>query len=60
MSNQYAGEFLKADIDDASDIDVVKSVRSLPTFIFYKDGNKIDSFTTTNPSVLDDKIRANQ
>lgn len=43
LNNKHQNvEFIKVDIDEAEDIADFCNVRSIPTFIFYKNGSKID------------------
>lgn len=48
--------FLKVDVDDAQDVASFCDVKSMPTFQFYKNGNKIDEFSGSNRDMLEEKI----
>uniref|UniRef100_A0A9J8AUD4 Thioredoxin b n=1 Tax=Cyprinus carpio carpio TaxID=630221 RepID=A0A9J8AUD4_CYPCA len=48
--------FLKVDVDDAQDVASFCDIKCMPTFHFYKDGKKIDEFSGSNQSKLEEKI----
>ncbi|KAM4663373.1 thioredoxin-like [Discoglossus pictus] len=49
--------FLKVDVDDAEDVAIYCDVTCMPTFQFYKNGERVDEFSGANRSVLEDKIK---
>lgn len=49
---------LYADIDDAQ-IDVVKSARSVPLFLFYKNGSRVSEIVNPSPDQLEYTLRSN-
>ncbi|XP_016316240.1 thioredoxin-like [Sinocyclocheilus anshuiensis] len=48
--------FLKVDVDDAQDVASFCEIKCMPTFQFYKHGKKIDEFSGSNQSNLEEKI----
>eukprot|EP00009_Paramoeba_aestuarina_P001783 CAMPEP_0201506572 /NCGR_PEP_ID=MMETSP0161_2-20130828/486_1 /ASSEMBLY_ACC=CAM_ASM_000251 /TAXON_ID=180227 /ORGANISM="Neoparamoeba aestuarina, Strain SoJaBio B1-5/56/2" /LENGTH=105 /DNA_ID=CAMNT_0047900707 /DNA_START=88 /DNA_END=405 /DNA_ORIENTATION=- len=48
--------FLKVDIDDAEEIASVLKVASVPTFIFYKDGEQVERFSGANANKLKEAV----
>ncbi|XP_064414446.1 thioredoxin-like [Latimeria chalumnae] len=48
--------FLKVDIDEAEDLAQLYEIKSIPTFFFFKNGEKIDSMNGANESKLLSKI----
>ncbi|KAK0636813.1 thioredoxin-like protein [Bombardia bombarda] len=55
---RYAGKihFAKFDIDDVGDLTQELGITSMPTFLFFKDGEKVDKVIGANPKVLEPKI----
>lgn len=45
-------KFYKVDADAQEQIAVEVGIRAMPTFMLFKDGNKIDGLTGANPSAL--------
>ncbi|KAF8079233.1 thioredoxin [Lyophyllum atratum] len=53
-SPDFSGvEFYKVDVDDQPDIAQEVHVRAMPTFVLFKDGNKIDDLVGANPKGLE-------
>ncbi|CAO3645243.1 unnamed protein product [Cunninghamella echinulata] len=48
--------FAKVDVDEAADVAQEVGVRAMPTFGFFKDGNKIKEVVGANPSALQSAI----
>lgn len=47
---EYTGvEFYKVNVDDQGDIAQEVGIRSMPTFMLFKDGNKVADFIGANP-----------
>ncbi|KAK1175786.1 thioredoxin-like [Acipenser oxyrinchus oxyrinchus] len=44
--------FLKVDVDDAQDVAEMCKVNSMPTFQFFKNGQKVDDFSGANKDKL--------
>jgi len=50
--------FLKVDVDEVQDVAHAEGVRSMPTFVFYRNGSKVDTFSGADPSLLASKVQA--
>uniref|UniRef100_A0A8C5P713 Thioredoxin domain-containing protein n=1 Tax=Leptobrachium leishanense TaxID=445787 RepID=A0A8C5P713_9ANUR len=50
-------EFYKVDVDDLSDVAEQCGIRAMPTFIFYKNGQRIDDLRGANTTELKAKIK---
>ncbi|KAG8006095.1 Thioredoxin [Nibea albiflora] len=48
--------FLKVDVDDAEDVSAHCQINCMPTFHFYKNGEKVDEFSGANPNTLAEKL----
>lgn len=48
---------LQVDVDECEDIAMEYNVSSMPTFVFVKNGNKVDEFAGANANKLDDTIK---
>ncbi|KAL4263153.1 Thioredoxin [Pleurotus pulmonarius] len=63
LFQQYAGEagqgveFYKVNVDECDDISQEVGIRSLPTFMVFKDGAKVDEVVGALPTKLQDLIR---
>ncbi|XP_065185164.1 thioredoxin-like [Sycon ciliatum] len=44
--------FLKVDVDEASDVAEVYKIQCMPTFLFFKNGEKVDEFSGANEQKL--------
>merc|ERR1712050_335294 len=55
LSKDYAGKvkFIKVDVDELEDLSAEQEVKAMPTFSFFKDGKKLESFAGANK----DKIK---
>ncbi|KAK5578359.1 hypothetical protein RB653_008029 [Dictyostelium firmibasis] len=49
--------FFKVDIDACPDLEIVKGVQGVPTFIAYKNGALIEKFTGANKSSLEALVK---
>nr|ACM09596.1 Thioredoxin [Salmo salar] len=47
--------FLKVDVDDAADVAQHCEIKCMPTFHFYKNGEKVDDFSGANQATLEEK-----
>ncbi|KAL0277834.1 UNVERIFIED_CONTAM: hypothetical protein PYX00_004978 [Menopon gallinae] len=48
--------FMKIDVDDNEEIAAEYEISAMPTFVFIKNGNKLDSFSGANYNKLKDII----
>lgn len=48
---------LKINVDECSNLASAYHVRSMPTFVFIKNGREVDRFSGANQDLLLDKIR---
>ncbi|KAL4931596.1 thioredoxin family protein [Aspergillus undulatus] len=60
---QFAKEYLDAkfyqiDVDELSDVAAEIGVRAMPTFLLYKDGEKISDVVGANPPALEAGIKS--
>lgn len=59
MSNQYTNViFVKVDVDEQSDIAGKCGIRAMPTFQFYKNGEKVDELCGANEAAIKSKVEA--
>ncbi|XP_054253314.1 thioredoxin [Indicator indicator] len=59
LSEKY-GEvvFIEIDVDDAQDVATHCDVKCMPTFQFYKSGNKVQEFSGANKEKLEETIKS--
>ncbi|XP_038586631.1 thioredoxin-like [Micropterus salmoides] len=50
--------FLKVDVDEAEDVSAFCKISCMPTFQFYKNGEKVDEFSGANKATLVEKLAA--
>ncbi|KFV95655.1 Thioredoxin, partial [Eurypyga helias] len=50
--------FIEIDVDDAQDVAAHCEVRCMPTFHFYKNGEKVQQFSGANAAKLDETIQS--
>ncbi|TMS01868.1 thioredoxin b [Larimichthys crocea] len=48
--------FLKVDVDDAEEVSTHCNINCMPTFQFYKNGEKVDEFSGANQTTLEEKL----
>ncbi|XP_029944363.1 thioredoxin-like isoform X1 [Salarias fasciatus] len=48
--------FIKVDVDEAEDVSTHCGISCMPTFQFYKNGQKVDEFSGANAAQLKDKL----
>ncbi|KAI6375136.1 hypothetical protein MCOR25_003030 [Pyricularia grisea] len=61
LSNEYTKlEFVHADIDQLNEVEVVKSVRSVPTFAFFKHDKELQRFSGASEAKLREMIQSLQ
>ncbi|KAL6872784.1 thioredoxin domain-containing protein [Trichoderma novae-zelandiae] len=49
--------FVKFDVDELPELSRELGIRAMPTFLFYKNGNKVDEMIGANPPVLLQTLR---
>ncbi|KAH8329391.1 hypothetical protein KR074_009663, partial [Drosophila pseudoananassae] len=61
LATQYADHIVvvKVDVDECEDIAMEYEVSSMPTFLFIKNGSKVEMFSGANATRLEDVIKAN-
>ncbi|GKZ30443.1 thioredoxin trx1 [Aspergillus brasiliensis] len=50
-------KFYKIDVDDLSDVAAELGVRAMPTFVLFKNGQKVGDVVGANPNALEVKIK---
>ncbi|XP_028420721.1 thioredoxin b [Perca flavescens] len=50
--------FLKVDVDEAEDVSADCKISCMPTFMFFKNGQKVDEFSGANKDTLVQKLQA--
>ena len=59
FSKQYQpATYLKVDVDELSELAQEYGIRAMPTFMIFKDGEKVDELVGANPVALEQKIKA--
>ncbi|XP_065904149.1 thioredoxin-like [Dysidea avara] len=51
-------EFYKVDVDDNPEVSEEQGISAMPTFMFYRNSKKVDSFTGADANKLEAKIKA--
>ncbi|KAI5961874.1 TRX1 [Candida pseudojiufengensis] len=60
FSKEYSNvKFLKVDVDNSSDIAQKYEISSMPTLIFFKNGEQIQKVIGANPSAIKQAIASN-
>ncbi|XP_037711175.1 thioredoxin-2 [Drosophila subpulchrella] len=61
LATQYADNVvvLKIDVDNCEDIAMEYNISSMPTFVFIKNGVKVEEFAGANASRLEEVIKSN-
>ncbi|KAN0030075.1 hypothetical protein ACTA71_008219 [Dictyostelium dimigraforme] len=49
--------FFKVDVDVCSDLGICKACQGVPTFISYKNGTQVETFTGANQAALNNMIK---
>jgi thioredoxin 1 len=58
-SKKYEGaNFLKLDVDDLSELAAELGIRAMPTFLFFKNGERVDEVVGADPAKLERTIQA--
>ena len=50
--------FFKVDVDEVTDVAQELGIRAMPTFLFYKDGEKVKEVVGANPKAIEAAIKA--
>lgn len=50
--------FVKFDVDELPDLSRELGIRAMPTFLFFKGGDKVDEMVGANPPQLMQKLQA--
>ncbi|KAK2514927.1 thioredoxin [Columba guinea] len=59
LCEKYDGVvFIEIDVDDAQDVASHCDVKCMPTFQFYKNGNKVQEFSGANKEKLEETIKS--
>lgn len=59
MSEEHAhAEFYKVDVDNVSELAADLGVRAMPSFFFYKDGQKVNDVVGANPKGVEEAVKA--
>jgi thioredoxin 1 len=60
FSDQFGdANFFKVDVDEVPDVAQELGIRAMPTFIFFKDGEKVDEVVGANPAAIKAAIENN-
>ena len=60
FSDQYTdARFYKIDVDEVPDVAEELAVRAMPTFMLFKDGEKVGEVVGANPVALESAIKNN-
>lgn len=60
FSNTYPdARFYKLDVDDVPDVAQELGIRAMPTFLLFKNGDKVAEVVGANPKALEAAIKAN-
>lgn len=51
--------FYKLDVDDVPDVAQDLGIRAMPTFLLFKDGNKVGEVVGANPKAIEAAIKSN-
>ena len=58
FSKKYPNaNYLKVDVDELSELAQEYGIRAMPTFLIFKDGEKVDEIVGANPVKLEEKIK---
>jgi thioredoxin 1 len=58
FSDKYTdARFYKLDVDEVPDVAQELNVRAMPTFMLFKDGDKVGEVVGANPTALENAIK---
>ncbi|KAK6715841.1 hypothetical protein SNK04_006796 [Fusarium graminearum] len=60
MSEEHGNDkvfFVKVDVDEAEDISQEYGIRAMPTFMVFKDGEKVGEIVGADPNKLEQMVR---
>ncbi len=59
MSDEYpTARFYKLDVDNVPDVAQELGIRAMPTFVLFKDGEKVGEVVGANPKALEAAIKS--
>lgn len=59
FSDEFTGaHFVKIDVDEVPDVAQELGIRAMPTFVVFKNGEKIQEVVGANPKALEAAIKA--
>ncbi|KAF2838928.1 Cop c 2-like protein [Patellaria atrata CBS 101060] len=60
LADKYPdAQFLKIDVDELPDVAQELGIRAMPTFLLFKNGEKVEEIVGANPKALEAAISAN-
>jgi thioredoxin 1 len=60
FSDTYTdAKFFKLDVDEVPDVAQELNIRAMPTFVLFKNGEKVGEVVGANPKALESAIKAN-
>lgn len=60
LSNTYSNaRFFKLDVDEVPDVAQELGIRAMPTFLLFKNGEKVAEVVGANPKALEAAIKSN-
>eukprot|EP00730_Choanoeca_flexa_P014429 TRINITY_DN6309_c0_g1_i1.p1 TRINITY_DN6309_c0_g1~~TRINITY_DN6309_c0_g1_i1.p1 ORF type:complete len:291 (+),score=83.13 TRINITY_DN6309_c0_g1_i1:39-911(+) len=60
LSDKYpSAVFLKVDVDICTEVKTAMRIRSMPTFVFMRNGQQVDTMSGANAAALEDAIKRN-
>mmetsp|Transcript_8723 Transcript_8723/g.16709 ORF Transcript_8723/g.16709 Transcript_8723/m.16709 type:complete len:148 (-) Transcript_8723:120-563(-) len=56
LADSTEGDFYKVDVDDADDIAQALQIKSMPTFVFFLNGEEVGRLNGANPKALQEAV----